>query len=233
MSAKTFVFSERCLFDDALFWLVVSQRFGTNSFQQAAYEIVWRECIKNIPNALPDAFIYVQTPLETCVQRWALRDRIQERGVVTNQEYMRKLVAMHDKAFFECTRPVADAGNCRVREFDVQKAPSYLRMFMQHLTGKRVVIIENNDPMWINEAIDILGGMEGVKEICLSGCIAAGKSTALEFIKSKTQHATRAEPLDLWGNGFINLLEAFNTVPEKCAFEFQMVAFISRAFNRK
>lgn len=232
---KGLVFSERSLFDDALFWLVVSQRFGTNSFQQAAYEIVWRECINNITNALPDAFIYNQTPLKTCVERLAIRDRVEERGVVTNQEYLRKLISMHDQAFFLCTRAV-DESKPRLRIFDeesIQKAPPHLAVFMKHMTGKRVFVADNNEPLWINEAIEAFQGFDDVKEICLSGCIAAGKSTSLEYIKEKTHHQTRPEPLDLWGNGFINLLEAFNTVPEKCAFEFQMVAFISRAFNRK
>lgn len=224
-------FSERSLFDDALFWLVVSNRFGTNTFQQAAYQIVWRECVKNVAHALPDAFIYVRTPLELCFDRMVSRSRQEERGGVTTREYLRKIMSMHDSAFLTCTKPVCVKRSAQLRVFDAQSVTAVpeLLPFTQHLVGKQVVVINDNQPTWVNEAVDWLGLDDG--ELCLSGCIAAGKSTVLEYIKQQGEHATRAEPLDLWCNDSINLLEAFNTVPEKSAFEFQMVAFISRAFN--
>jgi hypothetical protein len=66
--------------------------------------------------------------------------------------------------------------------------------------------------------------------ICISGCIASGKSMALQTIKNIQGCTVVPEPLALWSTESVNLLSAFNQHPFQAAFEFQMAAFISRAF---
>ena len=221
---------ERCLLDDALFWNVVSDLFGANKYQKASYEVVWRECCKNVKRCLPDVFVYLKTPKETCVERQVHRGRKEEEGVTT-PDYLRRVFDAHQKLFIENVGEWTLCDGFQHGVFQSTDDWPEFKMFLKYVKSKPVFVIENNDLQTLSTVIEHIRGIKGNDaHICMSGCIAAGKSTALKRISKLSGCEVVPEPLAAWSTDSVNLLSAFNQFPFQAAFEFQMAAFISRAF---
>ena len=221
---------ERCLLDDALFWNVVCDRFGANKYQKAAYEVVWRECCKNVKRCLPDVFVYLRTPKETCVDRQAHRGRKEEQGVTT-PEYLRTVFDSHQRLFIDHVHKWDLSDGFETGSFRSGEDWPEFEMFLKHVESTPVVVIDKNDADTLSRVIEFIRCLKGTNvHICMSGCRAAGKSTALQKISKMPGCEIVPEPLAAWSTDSVNLLSAFNQFPTQAAFEFQMAAFISRAF---
>ncbi len=86
--------SERSPFSDKLFWNV---NCHDDPDLHEAYMDMWKEWQRLLPIARPKLFIYLQTSVDTCMERMAERNRDAESGV--SREYQAKIIGEHELVF--------------------------------------------------------------------------------------------------------------------------------------